>query len=127
MKPVKQTDTSFETGNCLQACVASIFELELDEVPHFISYGDDWWFQYRDFLAARNISVVWTTKFVPIGAWHIASVNSPRYAGGSHAVVCDTEGKIVHDPHPDVTDLSINGDPVGYHWFYVTDPAKMVG
>ena len=41
MKPVNQTIINFRQGNCIQACVASIFELELSEVPNFMEYGTD--------------------------------------------------------------------------------------
>lgn len=45
MIPVDQTTFGNGTGNCFQACLASILELKLDEVPNFcVKYGDDtWW------------------------------------------------------------------------------------
>ena len=33
MKPIMQTDTSFDTGNCGEACLASILEIELSDIP----------------------------------------------------------------------------------------------
>lgn len=125
MKPVKQTIIG-DNGNCLQACVASLFELELEEVPHFISYGDDWWFVYKDFLAERNITVTYSFNFVPVGSYYIASVKSPRFKDGTHAVICGPDGTIIHDPCPGVDDYSINGKPIGYHWYNVADPGKMI-
>lgn len=125
MKPVKQRDISQENGECLRACVASLFEMDIDDVPHFITLGEDWWFKFLKWFEDRNINVNWLTDRIPFGAWHIASVVSPRFPEGTHAVVCDPEGEYVFDPHPDVDDPSINGDAVGYYWFTVIDPAKM--
>jgi|GEM_PF-2182468 len=31
MKPIMQTDLSFEIGNCGEACIASILEIELSD------------------------------------------------------------------------------------------------
>lgn len=36
MKKVFQTIVDKDHGNCMQAVVASLFELELDDVPNFI-------------------------------------------------------------------------------------------
>ena len=52
-----QTNFSATEGNCFQACVASLFELNLDEVPHFLSgengTGDEWWYIYNDWLSGK--------------------------------------------------------------------------
>lgn len=127
MKPVKQTDTSRETGNCLQAAFASVLELELDEVPDFANMDEDtWWFDLQRWFEERNIVVHYTFKEVPVGCWHVGSVVSPRFGGDvTHAVVIDPYGDIVFDPHPDVDDPSINSKPIGRYWFSVLDPAKM--
>jgi hypothetical protein len=43
MKPVFQTRYGEGRGNCFQAALASILDLELEEVPDFVSaYRDDW-------------------------------------------------------------------------------------
>uniref|UniRef100_A0A6M3L7U6 Uncharacterized protein n=1 Tax=viral metagenome TaxID=1070528 RepID=A0A6M3L7U6_9ZZZZ len=41
MIPIQQTICNFQTGNCMQACVASIFELPLEKVPNFMMGGTD--------------------------------------------------------------------------------------
>jgi hypothetical protein len=38
MKPVNQTDSSKESGNCQQAAVASLFNLKIEQVPNFILF-----------------------------------------------------------------------------------------
>lgn len=50
MKEVYQTIVDKNNGNCLQAATASLFELPLESVPHFISFGDDWFKMYYEFL-----------------------------------------------------------------------------
>lgn len=36
MKPITQTDTTFKSGNCGEACIASILEINLEDIPHYI-------------------------------------------------------------------------------------------
>lgn len=94
MKRVEQTRTGAD-GNCLNACIASILELPLDDVPEF---GDDWLTELNDFLRSRGLSY----KRIPIdgvkpsGYGTIEGV-SPR--GGLHACVA-LDGELVWDPHP---------------------------
>lgn len=126
MKPVKQTIIDKDNGNCLQAAVASILELELYEVPHFIDQGLDWWFAYRDFLAQYNLFPVWTDKFIPFGSWHIESVKSSHFPGETHAVVANPDCEIVHDPNPYNDPKEIDYEVVGYTWYVAINPAKMV-
>lgn len=57
--PVEQTVSGWGKGNCVAACVASILELSIEEVPNFVGdYGDDWWSAYGDWLRERGFSAV---------------------------------------------------------------------
>lgn len=49
-----QSDTSSETGNCLQTAVAAVLELPVDQVPYMID-GDDWTAELEKFLATRGL------------------------------------------------------------------------
>lgn len=104
VKPVEQTRFGTK-GNCLAACIASILEVPLNEVPE--CDGGAIGAVLMKWLAARNLFLV----RVPIqsrredgSAWafffgySILIAKSPRE--GSHAVVVK-DGKIAHDPHPD--------------------------
>jgi hypothetical protein len=52
--PVDQTNADLPVGNCLQACVASVFELPMDEVPHFLGeHGSEWFSALDRWLAQR--------------------------------------------------------------------------
>lgn len=39
MTPAHQTDTTFTSGNCFAACIATILDLSLKEVPHLTNLG----------------------------------------------------------------------------------------
>ena len=56
MKFIKQTKFHIKDvskGNCQQAAVASIFGLELDEVPNFIDY-ENFWGEYHKFINSKG-------------------------------------------------------------------------
>lgn len=57
VKPVDQT-TFFSAdtrGNCWAACIASILELPITDIPHFVAdYGSDWWRQTKLWCEARG-------------------------------------------------------------------------
>jgi hypothetical protein len=110
MTPVDQTTFGHPGGNCFSACVASLLELPISEVPYFMDESGDnlpWVKQLNDWLAPRGY---YSMHFVvnetnreaydrenlwPAG-FYILCGKSPR---GDHAVVA--RGKdVVHDPHP---------------------------
>jgi hypothetical protein len=94
MLPVTQTDTSRGRGNCLQAAVASLLELPLAEVPHFILWPD-WEIRFMDFMADNGLPVTMT-------AYDKSSTGiaiGPTVRHTTHAVVVNY-GRTVWDPHP---------------------------
>ena len=107
MKPVKQTLDGPEAGNCLQACIASLFEMALEDVPHFV-LKDNWVKALDNWLAQFDLqSVEIDLRYMrqqggdmwkPYG-YHLINGNSPR-ADCKHAVV-GYGGEMVHDPHWD--------------------------
>jgi hypothetical protein len=144
MIPVEQTilggDTTSEgeRGDCLRACIASIFELPIASVPHFVA-EDDWWGALNRWVEARGFAL--GTAFMSVddddptklngypGAetiW-IATVYSPRITRddgtpGLHAVVM--QGKtIAWDPHPH-REMGHLGFSSGYI-FRAPDPARL--
>lgn len=119
MKPVHQT-TFYPQGNCYAACVASILELQLSEVPDFFNSAakgedrfDAGYVGLAQWLAGRGLGViralpmfdgVWLAPMHLPVQWHcIASGPSPRFPC-SHAIVWGFSGDgggPVHDPHPE--------------------------
>lgn len=98
MKPVEQTAVGVPAGNCFEACLASILEIPLESIPHFV--GDDWWERYLEHFGARGVELL----YVPLGGgvpkgYSAAGGPSPRHAGVMHSVVC-LDGEMVWDPHP---------------------------
>ena len=99
-------------GDCLRACLASVLDLELREVPHIAralwpSDDDDAWnAATNEFLATRGL------YFVPLGVGYrhllrgycLAVGPSPRYPEVHHVVVYK-DGEFWHDPHPEGGDI----------------------
>lgn len=97
MKPVDQDRFGVPGGNCFSACVATLLELPLSEVPYFM---DDWPRSFDQWLHERGLYAMSFTlpsdpALLPRGGY-ILGGQSPR---GSHAVVA-MGAEIVHDPHP---------------------------
>ena len=110
-------------GNCFQAALATVLDLPLEAVPHFVQQEADtgtyWWTLAQAWLAERNLvlmpSVMW-----PQNAPYLQTGVSPRDAEIQHVVVC-VNGQIVHDPHPDGTGLVENRDA---YLLVALDPAR---
>lgn len=94
MKPVDQR----ADRDCLQACIASIMEMDIDRIPDF---GDEpgQWLRLDQFMAEeflRPVGVPAGRFCVPFNAYYLMVGIGPR--GLRHAVV-GLNGKMVHDPH----------------------------
>ena len=111
---VQQTDLTAGSGNALQACVASLFGLELDQVPNFVTLECGYEEGIRQFVApsfvVRKIAISEgrPTEEVPADTLVILRGKSPRGAHG-HVVIAKFEagGSFTNelDPHPDSTFL----------------------
>lgn len=114
-----------QRGDCWKCCIASILELDYDDVPHFVQLEEDgeipsFWNATQTFLRDRGLVLayfgLWGAEqpylmfgnekikyhFTAPGHW-IAGVVSPRVdadgANISHAVVM-CGGDVAWDPHP---------------------------
>ncbi len=100
MVPVDQTVFDNLRGNCYAACIASVLEMKLEDVPWPNGNNDDFAGIYETWFAELNLQVVYAVPGVPMPKGYlIASVPSPRFPGSNHAVVIK-DGRVVHDPHP---------------------------
>ena len=104
MKPVDQTTFGSPGGNCFSACVASLLEIPIEEVPYFMD-GGAWFERFAEWLRPRGY---WPLCFkssrdgwTPAGL-HILSGKSPRELANPNALhsVVAHGGEIEHDPHP---------------------------
>jgi len=126
MTPVDQTITDKNRGDCQRAAVASLLDLEIEQVPHFRLFHErDRHRIFCNFLYACGYE--WEGSGYPhthrtprnyptIKGYVIATVPSKHYFGEksdegrpiTHAVIIDSDGVVVHDPHPDKDWQDIN-------------------
>jgi len=141
MIPVIQTilHSPSEKGNCLPACIASILEKEIDEIPEFQNMRPDVWFGWlhcwldslgytsfdtwgpvgddvtdEDYFNNEEWTDIWPPEDLPV----IAGGLSPRSTEKKivkHCVIWrgGIRGKIIHDPHPSGDGLI--GRPSHFH------------
>jgi len=105
-----QTKFGDGKGDCFAACVASILEVPLGNLPNFcVDFPSDTWFADSNEWLLRYCGVglhdfrceepfPWISLYGEFGPYYIVSGTSPR--GLMHACV-GRDGKVVHDPHPD--------------------------
>lgn len=114
-------------GDCMRACVASILDLEIEEVPHFYASGDQDTFddELYAFLKSKGLAelnIKWRDMFKEqyifrgvTGIYHI--ITGRTKDGAWHAVV-GMDGEVVFDPDPDTHEPIV---PV-YYSFFITYP-----
>jgi hypothetical protein len=132
MTPVKQEfihdPANGVYGDCQRAVIASLLDLPIQEVPHFLGESKNdavgYWTLLQKFL--RDKGYAWLVVPAKSGAaffgaeeesiYHEISGPSPRGSCLTHAVVgCD--GKIVFDPHP--SNAGLVGDPSEWEYAYL--------
>lgn len=118
MIPVYQTNFSVPGGNCLQACLASLFELPLEEVPDFANLGsDDWWTQCQDWCYKKfgvypiHTHLAGSRDATMLHGYYLITLDE-----GIHAVVA-RGGEVVHDPFPLSREDNRGLIPCGYILF----------
>lgn len=119
-----------ERGDCYKACVASILELPMDEVPDYqempLEDAEAWRQAWKDWFADCGLYLMAfaTEGYLPPESppgYYIGHLKLPPH-GIWHSVVC-YNGEVVHDPmgpnrRYDPEDVEI------YEVFCLIDPAK---
>lgn len=101
--------------NCLQACIASLLELNLQDVPDFNEYSDDiWWEELMIWLNSKGYSLEYIYESPPEnGGYYITSLTFSFHKRNQGHAVIFRNGKVVHDPWEKVfynyNDAEING------------------
>lgn len=108
-------------GNCLQTCIASILELPLEKVPHFVSFGDEWFTKLWEWFQEYGMMPIFVTPKDQHKAVGFTVGTGPGPRGFRHAVVC-YDREIVHDPHPSRAGLTSIDE---WLTFVLIDPAKL--
>lgn len=127
MTPVYQTDLTPTHGNCFSACLASVLDLPIEQVPNFYDIAPHengpWWDAVRAWLKPLGWSVIHLT----LDPAHLGEFPGVFIVGGKtsrhtdHAVVYQ-DGHLVHDPFPGGVGL-VRVDTVDL--LYPLDPARM--
>jgi hypothetical protein len=143
MIPVYQTIVDAGKGNCMQAAVASLFEMQLDEVPNFIELdnpnhvflqmaldkgydvlGSLYNYPNSEYSSIHRLK---DKDLIGIKGLFYASVYSPKYYDKekginrmqqvTHAVLIDKNYNIVFDPNPNYKGLLKypEADVLGYN------------
>lgn len=126
MKPIDQTIVDPGKGNCLQAAIASLLDLNLEDVPSFIDAKEKWHQLLWSFMESQgfddmsweypvseNPSLLERMKFD--GGWDgyfVGSVPSQTFPNCTHAVIVDVNLNIVHDPNPNKLALKLKPEDV---------------
>lgn len=116
-----------QLGNCYPACIASLLDLGLDDVPHFYQLHrnrETFLDEILKFLHAQQMTALrfryepWMRRYAP-GALGIFSGASPRDPQLLHSVVGQLTShgwKLIHDPHPDQCGLA--DDPTDVEFLF---------
>lgn len=131
MTKVYQTIVESGKGNCMQAAIASLLDLNLEQVPNFVEFdgveAGGASYKFMQFLndngydycciskgANRNADdLIKIAKFDGgIGGYFYASVPSQTFNDVSHAVIVDSNLNIVHDPNPNQLALKLKPENV---------------
>lgn len=87
-------------GNCYSACLASLLEKPITDVPEFDTFKPNW-IELRDrYLRLLNLATFSIPNEVRFDGFSIGCGTSPRH-GGIHHCVIYRGNKLYHDPHPD--------------------------
>jgi hypothetical protein len=54
MIKIYQSIVDIKHGNCMQAAIASLFELSLEKVPHFLELGENWFEAFYNFIREQG-------------------------------------------------------------------------
>lgn len=122
MKRINQIYTEKGRGDCWRAAVASLLEIELEAVPHFLLHGDYCYSVFIKFLESLGYNFLFTriksrgefvkenlpTKKDLYKRAVIALVPSRNHEGVNHCVLINSKGKVIHDPSPNKNWLGEN-------------------
>lgn len=104
-----QTKFGDAEGNCFAACIASLMELDIADVPDFSQVKDKdnnpihWLDAVDKWLWDRGMRmIVALPEYYPDNCYYMAWGKSPR--GFEHSVLY-YNGEMKHDPHPDGTGI----------------------
>jgi hypothetical protein len=137
MTPIKQRhrhNPPHSYGDCHRAALASLLDLPLDDVPHFMhglgpKDGEIFNARQDDFLRSRALEAIVfpisTDSLADVlraaGAWNPGKMfllGGESASGCGHTVIAGPDG-ILHDPHPDDVGIVAPMDDGAYWITYI--------
>lgn len=126
MKPVMM-DGLTSASDAYQACLASLLEVEIEEVPTFEGLAAA--YEWNAWLASKlNLYIVTFDMGsipTPPGMW-LARIQSPYPAYGTHTVVMMAH-ELAHDPHPEPQEYDVLDSVAMIELMIPLDPAEPSG
>lgn len=134
MIKINQTVVDKGNGNCMQAVLASLFEVELDKTINVMDLPETQWhipfmewietvgYEYGGVIGKHDDNketLKALSSLYAVGGYFYGVVNSKNFKGVTHAVIIDRQGIIVHDPNPDKKWEGINTVETGelIYWY----------
>jgi hypothetical protein len=125
MIPVFQTRVNKKDGDCMRACIASLLELHIDQVPNFVMFGANWFDVFYYFMYSNKYIYCGNAHFDgrkllkedSIKGDYYACVPSLLYPELTHSVVMNNKGICVHDPNPSGLYLGQSLHSVLHYWY----------
>ena len=97
MKPVFQSKFG-DIGNCFNACIASLFEIPLEDLPELNLKDNEWAAPVRKYLEDNyNLSFFFSDSAFRQKGYYILTGTTTRNPKLNHAVIYKDD-KLVHDP-----------------------------
>jgi len=135
MKPVFQEIIDPNKGDCFSACLASILECNLADIPKFAQRDGDL-SKVNDWLTERGLAMVsfklplrrnFAFGVMTSKTYAIAGYKSPTFKNSVHAVVVEIERggsriTVAHDPNPNTK--QVTGYPFIVYVLTVADIGK---
>lgn len=120
MIKVDQTKFGPSEGNCLAACIASVLEIPLAEVPELNNQDLHQMVVLNQWLKKYDLQFAWVPYATYTGdvPYNLAAGLTER--GRRHAIVCNASGTMLHDPHPSRAGLI--GTPLDFGIFIAMKP-----
>ena len=75
MKKIYQRIIDPKRGDCYKCAIASILDLEYDEVPHFIEFGEDWLVEAQKFFHEHGYEYTGRELYNP----RVAFLEDPQF------------------------------------------------
>ncbi len=126
MKKVYQSNVSSDCGDCARAAIASLFDMELLDVPDFLgnhdtipmglaimNFHNDRGYKSGYMNRSEKPTLQEIAKYDGgVNGYFYAAVDSRTFEGGSHAVIVDVNLNVVHDPNPNGRCLELNPEDI---------------